>query len=156
MNEFTRMRCGHWCYINHTHFPSFLSSLLLTLVAKNSIKKLFFLVFNVPFLHNFYSIDIFDDFQRWAKSQLERHQEVVVLHETKSLSVDFVLHETIEICLVAEMGEKLTNIIHRPRMEGGSSGMSVGCGGREKERERERERGEEKGMILINRMELIA
>ena len=79
----------------------------------------------------------------------------MVLHETKSLSVDFVLHETIEVRLVAEMGEKLTNVIHRPRMEGGSSGMSVGCGGREKEGEREREREggserEEKGMTLIN------
>ena len=68
----------------------------------------------------------------------------MVLHETKSLPIDFVLHETIEVRLVTEMGEKLTNVIHRPRMEGGSSGMSVGCGeGGGGERE-------EKGMILIN------
>ena len=62
---------------------------------------------------------------------------MVIFHEAESLPVDFVLHKAIEVSLVAEMSEKLTNIVHGPRVEGGTSRMSVGCmgGGRERERD---------------------
>ena len=67
---------------------------------------------------------------------------MVIFHEAESLPVDFVLHKAIEVSLIAKMSEKLTNIVHGPRVEGGTSRMSVGCmgGGGERERERERER----------------
>ena len=62
---------------------------------------------------------------------------MVIFHEAESLPVDFVLHKAIEVSLVAEMSEKLTNIVHGPRVEGGTSRMSVGCMGGGGERERE-------------------
>ena len=65
---------------------------------------------------------------------------MVIFHEAESLPVDFVHHKAIEVSLVAEMSEKLTNIVHGPRVEGGTSRMSVGCMEGERERERERER----------------
>lgn len=62
---------------------------------------------------------------------------MVIFHEAESLPVDFVLHKAIEVSLVAEMSEKLTNIVHGPRVEGGTSRMSVGCMGGGGERERD-------------------
>lgn len=38
------------------------------LMPKNSIKNLIVSVLNVPFLHDFYRIDILDDFERGPES----------------------------------------------------------------------------------------
>jgi hypothetical protein len=56
-----------------------------------------------------------------------------------------MLDETIKVRLVAKVSEKLADVIHGPRVERGSSRMSVGCWGgrggrRGTEREKERER----------------
>ena len=69
---------------------------------------------------------------------------MVILDETKSLAVDFVLHEAIKVCLVAEVSEKVTNIVHSPRVEGSSGRVRVSCwwDGRGRGREREKREGE--------------
>lgn len=52
----------------------------------------------------------------------------MILNETQRFPVDLMFNKTIEVSLIAEMSQKITNIIDCPRVKGSSSRMGISCG----------------------------
>lgn len=67
-----------------------------------------------PFFHGLDGTDVLADLQGRAQSQFEGHEKVMILYQTKSLAVNLVLYEAVEVGLVTKGGEERTHIVHCP------------------------------------------
>lgn len=63
----------------------------------------------------------------------------MILNETQRFPVDLMFNKTIEVSLIAEVSQKITNVIDCPRVKGSSSRMGISCGHVRGEREGGRE-----------------
>lgn len=59
-------------------------------------------------------VHVLANFQRGPKSQLQGHEEVMILYQTQRLPVYFVLDESIQVRLIPERGEKITDVVDGP------------------------------------------
>ena len=87
------------------------------------------------FVHAFHVLKyqhVLNDLEGRSKTQLERHEEMVVPNQAQGLAIYLVLRELVHVRFVAQVSEKVGDIIHRPPMYGGSVGVRVRWSAREK------------------------
>ena len=70
-------------------------------------------------------LDLLADLERWSQSQLHRHEQVVIPDQTQRTSVDFVFHKFVDVGLVAESRQKISDILNCPLVERSAIRMGV-------------------------------
>lgn len=78
-------------------------------------------------------VHMLTNLERGPKSELERHEEVMIFHQTESLSINLVLHKAVQVCLITKGSEEVSNILNSPRLQWCASRVGVRWvgGGRE-------------------------
>lgn len=76
-----------------------------------------------------YHADMLADLERGAQPQLHGHEEVVVANEAQSSAIDLVLDKSVDVGLIAEVGEELPHVLRRPLDQRSAAGVHVGWGG---------------------------